>query len=431
MKFGDYSPAAWPSLDQQRDALRKGLGRAMQWAIGGRLDDEPLLEACLHDQRFDGQVEDSRGDWLWKMVQAVGAAERFRVPILHALYDLSDSRSATQVCELARCYAKQGDEAFRSQLYEIVAKRPFEDTPWLGEEEIIAVDGEQGFLFAARVRGRLLSGRDWEWDDDYLIHLAADRFGEGRVSALLEASSDAAIRRFREGWQRDKQEKKERESLPSHRERMRATPVEAVFQAAQSEDKCFWFRGWGLQADESDLQAVLQRLWTVPNPSVLAKMLRIFSGRALPEFDARLIDLCRHEDEEVQRWALRALKENEHPLIQDFARTELRSGVQDGSVVALFIKNYRKGDEYLILESMDFTEDECELHWLLMDVIKVLEKNPEADCFPLGVIAYASTPCENCRFYAARLLHNQQVAPKWLSEECRYDSCKDCRELAE
>ncbi len=156
MKFGDYSPAAWPSLDQQRDALRKGLGRAMQWAIGGRLDDEPLLEACLHDQRFDGQVEDSRGDWLWKMVQAVGAAERFRVPILHALYDLSDSRSATQVCELARCYAKQGDEAFRSQLYEIVAKRPFEDTPWLGEEEIIAVDGEQGFLFAARVRGRLL-----------------------------------------------------------------------------------------------------------------------------------------------------------------------------------------------------------------------------------------------------------------------------------
>ena len=63
---------------------------------------------------------------------------------------------------------------------------------------------------------------------------------------------------------------------------------------------------------------------------------------------------------------------------------------------------------------MEFPDDECELHWLLMDAIKVLEKNPEADCSRLGVIAYASTPCEHCRFRAARLLVNQQVAPEWL-----------------
>ena len=61
MKFGDYSPPSSPTLDQQRDALQKGLGRAMQWAVNGRLDDELLLEACLRDQRFDWQAEDSRG----------------------------------------------------------------------------------------------------------------------------------------------------------------------------------------------------------------------------------------------------------------------------------------------------------------------------------------------------------------------------------
>ena len=56
--------------------------------------------------------------------------------------------------------------------------------------------------------------------------------------------------------------------------------------------------------------------------------------------------------------------------------------------------------------------------------------DPEADGSRLGVIGYASTPCENCRFYAARLLLSQHVAPAWLIEECRYDSAEDCRALA-
>ena len=153
MRFADFSPPSSPSLDQQRDALRNGLGRAMQWAMARRLDDDPLLAACLRDRRFDVQVEDSRGEWLWQMIRAVDAADRFRVPILHALYELSDDRSANQLCELARCYAETGDETFRQRLYEIVEQKPIADSLWLGEEEIIRLDGEKAFLFAARVRG--------------------------------------------------------------------------------------------------------------------------------------------------------------------------------------------------------------------------------------------------------------------------------------
>src|SRR5262245_48145572 len=134
MKFDDYSPPPSPSPEQQRDSLRKGLGRALQWALSGRLGDEPLLEACLRDQRFDAQVEDSRGDWLWRMVRALGAAERFRVPVLHALYDLSDEGSASQLCQLACRFAESGDETFRTRLYEVVQQKPFADRPWLGEE---------------------------------------------------------------------------------------------------------------------------------------------------------------------------------------------------------------------------------------------------------------------------------------------------------
>src|ERR1700733_9483853 len=140
----------------------------MQWAMRRVLDDDPLLEACLRDGRYDAQIDDTRGDWLWQMVRAVDAADRFRVPILHALYSLPDDRNADQLCDLARCFAGAGDETFRRRLYEIVEQKPIAGSRWLGEEEIIRLDGEPAFLFSARVRGKDLTTRGWEWDDGSL-----------------------------------------------------------------------------------------------------------------------------------------------------------------------------------------------------------------------------------------------------------------------
>src|SRR5262249_9752830 len=137
------------------------------------------------------------------------------------------------------------------------------------------------------------------------------------------------------------------------------------------------------------------RLWAAQEPKVIAKFLTVFSNRALPAFDARLIELCRHSDAEVRRRAFSALEKNAHPLTREFALAGLSRGVCDGAVVGLFVNNYEQGDELRILEAMRFPSDECELHWLLMDVNKVLEKNSQADVSQLGIITYASTPCEN------------------------------------
>lgn len=432
MKFDDYSPPHLPSLDQQQDALRKGLGRAMQWAMSGHLDDAPLMEACLRDQRFDISVEDSRGNWLWEMIQAVGGTGRFRVPILHAFHDLSDDYSAGQLCELAKHYAKQGDSAFRTRLYEIVDRKPFVDSPWLGEEEIIELDGESALAFAIGVRGRGLTNREWAWDDERLIEQAIERVGEDRVRQLLDNSTDKAICEFQRMWQQRMKEKAEQQPALSHKERVRAITVGEIIAAAESKDTGFgMFRGWGMHAAPADLEIVLQRLWAAQEPKVIAKFLTVFSNRALPDFDARLIGFCQHSDPEVRRRAFRALEKNAHPLVREFALAGLAERVCDGSVVGLFINNYEQGDERRILEAMELPADECELHWLLMDVNKVLEGNSQADVSQLGVIAYALTPCENCRFFALRLLHNQKAVPEWMKEECRYDSGQDCRELVE
>src|SRR5437762_4241280 len=138
-----------------------------------------------------------------------------------------------------------------------------------------------------------------------------------------------------------------------------------------------------MHADPADLEAVLQRLWSAHDPKVIANYLKVFSNRALPRFDARLIGLCRHAEAEVRRRAFSALAKNTHRLIREFALTGLVNGLHDWAHVSLFVSNYEQGDEHRILEAMEFPTDECELHWLLMDVSQVLEKNPKADCSQL------------------------------------------------
>ena len=361
------------------------------------------------------------------MIQSANATNRFRVPILHALYELSDGRSVRQLCELAWRYAESGDEAFRSRLYEIVEQKPISDCPWLGEEEIVALDGQSAFLFAAAVRGRNLPDRDWDWDDGRLVDLAVERFGEGFISGLLSNGLDKSVNHFLERWKQEPQLKAGKSGPASHKERMAAIPVEEIIRAAKGKKPCYWFRGWGKQAEEESLRVVLQYLWSEKEPTAIANLLRVFSGRALPEFDPRLVEFCRHSDDEVRQRAFVALELNTHPLIREFALAELQKRLPDDSVVGLFINNYQSGDEQIILEAIELPDNVCELHSLLMDVIKVLETYPEADCSRLGVISYALTPCENCRYHAARHLLKQNVAPEWLIEECRHDSGEDCR----
>jgi hypothetical protein len=186
------------------------------------------------------------------MIRAVNAVDCFRVPILHALYELSDDRSANQLCELARFFAESGDETFRKRLYEIVEQKPIAEDRWLGEEEIIRLDGEAAFLFAARVRGKQLSGRDWEWDDGSLVTYAIERCGEERVNDLLEHSTDSDVRLFRGVWLHQKIADAGQPQLQAYRDRLRKITVDDIISAAESDrDSSYSFQGWGMQADQT------------------------------------------------------------------------------------------------------------------------------------------------------------------------------------
>jgi hypothetical protein len=328
VKLADYTPATSPSLDQQRDALQEGLGRATQWAMAGRLEDVPLVDACLHDKRYDAQCERSRGTWLWQIIQALHAEARFRSVILDAMQNFTEVWTLQQLSELAFHYASAGDEAFRSRLYQIVEVRPFDDIPWLIEWPILQLDGEKGFLFAARIRGQQLEKREWEWDDQYLLEQAIERLGEDRINELFKATTDGMLVHYRDVCLQKKSEAQEgANSRQAHVERMRQISVDDIISSAESLASYPNFRSWGKWTTEGDLETVFQHLLSAREPKIIANYLKVFSIREFPRILPQIIDLCRHQDDDVRRWAFSALKNNTHPLVRELAEHELKKGV--------------------------------------------------------------------------------------------------------
>ncbi len=432
MNLNEFPPSSNPSPSQQRDALQKGLGRAVLWARNGSLNDQGvILEACLNDLRHDRQVEHPRGRWLWEIMEATGTVEAFRTPILDALLALDDGSAAQQLCQFCVLYAQHGDERFRARLRDVVAGRPAPDCPWLGEAELVELDREEGLLFAADVRGKSLQDRDWDWDDTGMIDAAVEVLGEPAVaSALLQRStSNADVNRFRQAWLAEVATKPLAPAL-NHVQAMRQMSLSDIVQKVESKPGPVGIlRGWGMHADEDDLRAVLDLLLNRQDPAVIGNYLRVFSNRPMPAFDERLLVLLDHADQQVRERACSALAPNQHPAIRKFAIEHHRRRIAEPGFLKLFIRNCQSGDEDLLLDSLRLPDDPCECHGIVMDLVKLLSANADLPSGGLAIRAYAATPCGACRSDAVEILVARQAAPDWLMEECRWDSVAETRDL--
>src|SRR6266540_4479079 len=85
-------------------ALQKGQGRALLHVMAYGLDAvaDLVLDACLHDQRYDSQVESSRAPWLFQMFSKSGQYLRFRDLILEHLKAETVTSDFVQLLELAK-----------------------------------------------------------------------------------------------------------------------------------------------------------------------------------------------------------------------------------------------------------------------------------------------------------------------------------------
>ena len=100
MQFLDFSPPTIPTLDQQQDALQKGLGRALQWAV----DYSPRRHCwrrafTINDSTCNVRPIEANG--FGKIITTSAYSQHIRDSVFNSLRTVNDERDAYQLCELA------------------------------------------------------------------------------------------------------------------------------------------------------------------------------------------------------------------------------------------------------------------------------------------------------------------------------------------
>ena len=341
--------------------------------------------------------------------------------IWEALQSPPDEHSLGQHCQLAMYFSLLGHERFTQWLFELVSGKPISGDLSLGEEELLVAAGAEGFIAAARKRGERLQNTQWDWDDDRFLENSASVLTQSIVLEILHSHRDVAIRRFYAEHSRQTSMENVPIHQPSYRDRMSSISVDDLFEASRSSDRCGWFRSWGIQARQRDIELVLEHIVASKVAEVRSKLLKVFWKRELPRVDAALIEFCQSTNRDLAFAAFRALEGNSHPLIREFGIQTLAAG-DSCRAIELLTRNYRAHDENMIFDAMqDPSNDPDELHSLIMACNGYLEQNPSADAEQLGLLSYEQTPCSLCRTQAVKRLKEQHLLPMWMIEEVRYD----------
>jgi hypothetical protein len=432
------------SRDEFRDALAKGLGRALLYVKTCGLDrvKDLVLYACLHDVSYDAQIEGSRAKWLFGMFVDSPYYLEFREAILAALVvEEEETWVLLQLCGLAREMALIGDSIAEQALFDFVYRRAnlraqqhgddsiIED--WIGVDELIEVRGIDALVELSRIYGRrvLANPDDWVIDD---LQIFTDKPAE--IVRVFEeyAKVEESIAVYyqylidRQVFMTDEERKSTRQSSPRQRRSISqrlGSANETIIDAARNKEGEYpsIYMTFGIRATPSELETILGLLLTETDEDICLRLLWVFSRKPLPRLADRLFDWADSQYGKLRMAAVAALARISDDRVYQLGRSKLAkrqlTGVDIGTI-DLFINNYHSGDAELILAVLNEVEiDREDLFLIGYGILRLSEKQSNLELGLLLNWMYDRTPCSCCREQAvSRLKEYGQMTDRLLAE---------------
>ncbi|MCJ1887196.1 hypothetical protein LNN38_20205 [Pseudomonas sp. LA21] len=408
-------------------ALRTGHGRAIQQIEnhGSRGLEDTIVEACITCLSYDPQCEAARAPWLSSIVdranlsaeviQAIGAIEQ--EPSSENQRDF-DQRSA-----ILKELAASGSDDARRLLYFSLARVPGTASV-IGDHDIVALDGVDGLVYVARQLGRWLQDDPDFWVDDSLCTLFDGEIGLAGLEEAAAVDSDVA------SYLAEVRKARERFSGPSSRFDPTAyTAADIVAHVKErSRDQCHWFRQWGAQAADDQLEIVFAALLAAKDPEHAKRLFRCFAKAGVPRFDSRLLQWIYHPDVDIQRIAIKALTPVTHKELRQAAKRLIADGDMANGI-ALLVNNFIEGDLTMCAGQLVRFENADETHNLVGHLLDLCEAHPGFEALDCLIYVYEFSPCSTCRRQAVKALVSMNSTPSWVLEEAAFDADPETREF--
>ena len=404
-------------------ALATGHGRALIHVErhGSEGVRDEILDAALFPKVYDSQCNGHGEKWLARLCEIAGLVESL-VSREHGIAGDLDLR-----CGLLAQFALRGNATARAELREWC--RYDEEKEWLpAAGEIVEVDGEEGFLFAADRAGEALLKHPDYWGATYLASLLDEQAGEGRAMAIMdrESPSNPNIAAFRE-------------AVLKHEARMNAKPQpsptptvdEVIAQILASPKRVPRLRNYGEKATLEERRKVAALDFTKMDPVPLENYLCYFQRLGFPEFREEYLALLRHPEERVRWLAQVVMSHHAEPQVRRAAYEALARGE-----LAAFVRLLRSSGSAEDLEPLlaaisapGSLADADEAHDVIGALYDLVDDNAKVN-LRVMVRIYESSSCRICRYKAVKLMAEHSILPQWIAEECLTDAYDDTREIA-
>lgn len=410
-----------PSAVAFKDALKKGLGRAMlllKAEPGSHLLQAELARACKINLVYDSQCEEPRAAYLYRLIRETGQVQFYMATLSRCLGDGTEEGEESDLTQAfcVLCLAAADERDFdRSVLYDFLARGDFASM-----FAFVGLEGIEGLLRCVRKAYHAFNDNFSEedgWAFRSLVEALVNRDGAEKAAASLHdarSSCDELDRLM---------SLNESKSAPAVSKDASVTD-DAAAEAA-FEKGCAFPRAWIAAATDEALARIADALLAERDESKIRGYLRVFRIRTFPRSPRSLFPLAQSENRRVAHVAADALGRIHDPDVRALAFEFLSEGKSLELAVKLLRRNFRPGDFNHIedaLASKNLDDDAWHrFGFSLLDVIRNNEVSAN-ESRRLLFRLYEEGPCSMCRTDIVARLRASGGVPDWMAEECLFDA---------
>ena len=408
---------------QFRSSIRRGTGEA--YLI---IDENPeidfsrdIIKASIYNWAYDGQCESSRATYLFDIIKKSQNQDKIRVAIIDALLKEKDTWDLTQLFDLARLYAREGN----TQAYDAIYKRFIYESnlsSWVGAYIIIELDGLKGLLFVVDKIGEYIKNQVNVYEDDFIIRYFIDLYPTIDIDTELKktAIQNSNIQIYLDCISMTEQ----------HQMSMRSTrPVYANI-LDEIEQKPYFRLGNRKLTDQEIIQ-IADKFLSEIDLKIKAKFLNVFTYLQYPYGSTILLVFARGKSNKhrVKEYAIEALKHIKSVEVRQLFLDKIHNTTTPAVYTDLLLTNYKNGD-FLILSNIanKFTNEHI-IESLAFSYVDIYTKNKTPECqIPLEIL-YRKMNCGIHRNSIVEILIENNVLSETLKKEIQYDCDDDTRKL--
>lgn len=434
-------PPAYPlTVDQFRDAVRKGLGRAVIH-LRSVPDTTPyrdiVREACLRDQRFEVSVESSRNVYLADLTSMCRTPMPLADELMALLAAPPDETDEWLLADVVLELARRGDARARMAWWAHVRSLAPSELCAYGRDLIEL--GRTGVVFLAERVGADLP-EDELWRYNHWLSEVDERFGEGSGQGwLVEAAAGSQrVSEFLNAAEAARSDLADASEPEPPDDDPTLTPWETVWAdiavwAASPEGGSMPrnFR-WAKHAPDESIAAAAQMFLEESDERLLRALAAILRVRQWPLDIALLIAKMETVGPELTDRVMWAARSTSDPALRTECLKRLADGRLSGRLLHLFRANYQPGDAKAIESALATAHlDDEAIHSMGHDLLELFTgDDAHRDGEALLVWLYEHTPCGFCRGGVVGHIATTGGSASWILEEAIHDSEPDTRAAA-